>query len=44
MVLFRPLYSGVLIATGAFTGATAIYGGEDRGYTDYPVYDELTLA
>jgi len=85
MALFRPLWSGVLISAGGFTGETAeaaiaerhadaiafgrifisnpdlprrlqrgfpitpydratFYGGEERGYTDYPVYDEMTLA
>ncbi len=85
MVLFRPLYSGVLITAGGFTGETAnaaiadghadaiafgrifisnpdlprrlqhdypitpynratFYGGEERGYTDYPMYDELAPA
>jgi N-ethylmaleimide reductase len=85
MALFRPLYSGVLITAGGFTGETAnaaiteghadaiafgrifisnpdlphrlqhdypitpynratFYGGEEKGYTDYPVYDELTPA
>ena len=82
MVLFRPLWRGVLIAAGGFTGETAetaiaqghadaiafgrifisnpdlprrlrqgfpltpynratFYGGEETGYTDYPVYDEM---
>ena len=85
MVLFRPLWNGVLIAAGGFTGETAdaaiaerhadavafgrifisspdlarrlrngypitpynratFYGGEEAGYTDYPVYDELAPA
>jgi N-ethylmaleimide reductase len=85
MVLFRPLYSGVLITAGGFTGASAnaaiaeghadaiafgrifisnpdlprrlqhgfpitpynratFYGGEEKGYTDYPAYDELAPA
>ena len=85
MVLFRPLWSGVLITAGGFTGETAnaavaeghadaiafgrifisnpdlprrlahdypitpynratFYGGEAKGYTDYPVYDELAPA
>jgi len=85
MVLFRPLWRGVLIAAGGFTGETAeaaiaqghadaiafgrifisnpdlprrlqhgfpltpynratFYGGEEKGYTDYPVYDELAPA
>ena len=83
MLLFRPLYSGVLMTAGGFTGETAnaaiagghadiiafgrifisnpdlplrlqhdypltpynratFYGGEEKGYTDYPAYDELT--
>jgi N-ethylmaleimide reductase len=82
MVLFRPIWSGVLISAGGFTGETAeaaiaaghadaiafgrifisnpdlprrlkhgypltpynratFYGGEETGYTDYPVHDEL---
>ena len=85
MVLFRPLWSGVLIAAGGFSGETAeaaiaeghadaiafgrifisnpdlprrlqrgfpitpynratFYGGEEKGYTDYPVYDEMAPA
>ena len=85
MLLFRPLYSGVLMTAGGFTGETAnaaiadghadiiafgrifisnpdlprrlahdypitpynratFYGGEEKGYTDYPAYDELTPA
>jgi len=85
MVLFRPLWSGVLITAGGFTGETAnaaiadchadaiafgrffisnpdlpdrlrhgfpftpydratFYGGEEKGYTDYPFYDELAPA
>jgi N-ethylmaleimide reductase len=85
MVLFRPLWSGVLMTAGGFTGETAnaaianghadliafgrifisnpdlverlrndypitpynratFYGGEEKGYTDYPVYDELATA
>ncbi len=81
MVLFRPLWRGVLITAGGFTGETAdaaiadghadaiafgrifisnpdlprrlkegfpltpynratFYGGEEKGYTDYPVYDD----
>ncbi|MBI5264735.1 MAG: alkene reductase [Bradyrhizobium sp.] len=85
MVLFRPMWSGVLIAAGGFTGETAnaaiaeghadavafgrifisnpdlprrlkhgfpltpynratFYGGEAKGYTDYPGYDELETA
>jgi N-ethylmaleimide reductase len=82
MVLFRPIWKGILIAAGGFAGATAeaaiaaghadavafgrifisnpdlprrlregfpltpynrktFYGGEEVGYTDYPVHDEL---
>jgi N-ethylmaleimide reductase len=82
MVLFRPIWKGVLITAGGFTGETAnaaivdghadaiafgrifisnpdlprrlsegfpltpynratFYGGEEKGYTDYPVYGEL---
>jgi N-ethylmaleimide reductase len=82
MVLFRPIWKGILISAGGFTGATAeaaiaaghadaiafgrifisnpdlprrlqrgfpltpynrktFYGGEEAGYTDYPVHDEL---
>jgi N-ethylmaleimide reductase len=85
MVLFRPIWKGVLISAGGFTGETAeaaiaeghadaiafgrifisnsdlprrlqhgfrltpynratFYGGEEAGYTDYPVYDELAPA
>ena len=85
MVLYRPIWKGVLISAGGFTGemgesaiaeghADAIafgrifisnpdlprrlkhgypltpynratfYGGEEAGYTDYPVYDELAPA
>ena len=85
MVLFRPLWSGVLITAGGFTGETAnaaiadghadaiafgrifisnpdlprrlqhgfpltpynratFYSGEENGYTDYPVHDELQQA
>lgn len=85
MVLFRPMWSGVLMTAGGFTGETAnaaiaeghadaiafgrifisnpdlprrlrhglpitpynratFYGGEEKGYTDYPVYDELAPA
>src|SRR5579864_730060 len=85
MVLFRPLWNGVLIAAGGFTGETAdaaiaqghadsvafgrifisnpdlprrlahgfpltpydratFYGGNEAGYTDYPVYGELEPA
>jgi N-ethylmaleimide reductase len=85
MVLFRPIWRGVLISAGGFTGETAeaaiaegradaiafgrifisnpdlprrlqhglpltpynratFYGGEEAGYTDYPVYGELARA
>jgi N-ethylmaleimide reductase len=85
MVLFRPIWQGVLIAAGGFSGEAAeaaiadghadavafgrifisnpdlprrlqhgfpltpynratFYGGEEAGYTDYPVYDELAPA
>jgi N-ethylmaleimide reductase len=85
MALFRPIWSGVLISAGGFTGESAnaaiasgqadaiafgrifisnpdlpyriahgfpitpynratFYGGEEAGYTDYPVYDELQRA
>jgi N-ethylmaleimide reductase len=85
MVLFRPLWRGVLITAGGFTGETAeaaiaaghadaiafgrifisnpdlprrlregfpltpynratFYGGEEKAYTDYPVYGELERA
>ena len=85
MVLYRPIWKGVLISAGGFTGETAeaaiaeghadaiafgrifisnpdlprrlrhgypltpynratFYGGEEAGYTDYPVYDELAPA
>jgi N-ethylmaleimide reductase len=85
MVLFRPIWKGVLITAGGFTGETAeaaiaeghadaiafgrifisnpdlprrlregfpltpynratVYGGEEKGYTDYPVYGELEPA
>jgi N-ethylmaleimide reductase len=85
MVLFRPIWKGVLISAGGFTGEAAekaiasghadaiafgrifisnpdlprrlrhgyqltpynrktFYGGEEAGYTDYPVYDELAPA
>jgi N-ethylmaleimide reductase len=85
MVLFRPLWNGVLISAGGFTGEAAeaaiaqghadaiafgrifisnpdlprrlshgfpitpyhratFYGGDEKGYTDYPVYDEMTPA
>jgi N-ethylmaleimide reductase len=84
-VLFRPIWNGVLISAGGFTGETAeaaiaaghadaiafgrifisnpdlprrlqhgypltpynratFYGGEETGYTDYPVHDELQQA
>jgi N-ethylmaleimide reductase len=82
MALFRPIWNGVLISAGGFTGESAnaaiasgqadaiafgrifisnpdlprriqhgfpitpynratFYGGEEAGYTDYPVHDEL---
>jgi N-ethylmaleimide reductase len=82
MVLFRPIWKGILITAGGFTGETAnaaiaaghadavafgrifisnpdlprrlqqgfpltpynratFYGGEEAGYTDYPIHDEL---
>jgi len=82
MALFRPMWNGVLISAGGFTGESAdaaiaagladaiafgrifisnpdlprrlrhgfpltpynratFYGGEEAGYTDYPVHDEL---
>ncbi|MBR0874019.1 alkene reductase [Bradyrhizobium tropiciagri] len=82
MVLYRPMWSGVLLTAGNFVGDSAasavaeghadaiafgryfisnpdlprrlqrgypltpynrptFYGGEEKGYTDYPVYDEL---
>jgi N-ethylmaleimide reductase len=82
MALFRPVWNGVLISAGGFTGESAnaaiasgladaiafgrifisnpdlphrlahgfpitpynratFYGGEEAGYTDYPVHDEL---
>jgi N-ethylmaleimide reductase len=82
MVLFRPVWNGILISAGGFTGEAAnaaisaghadaiafgrifisnpdlprrlqrgfpltpynratFYGGEEAGYTDYPVHDEL---
>jgi N-ethylmaleimide reductase len=82
MALFRPIWNGVLISAGGFTGGSAnaaiasgqadaiafgrifisnpdlprriahgfpitpynratFYGGEEAGYTDYPVHDEL---
>jgi N-ethylmaleimide reductase len=85
MVLFRPMWRGVLISAGGFTGDAAeaavaagnadaiafgrifisnpdlprrlrhgfpltpynratFYGGEEVGYTDYPVHDELEKA
>ena len=85
MVLFRPIWKGVLITAGGFTGETAeaaiaaghadaiafgrvfisnpdlprrlregfpltpynratFYGGDEKGYTDYPVYGELEPA
>ena len=85
MVLYRPLWSGVLLTAGNFIGETAasaiaeghvdaiafgryfisnpdlprrlqhgnpltpynratFYGGEEKGYTDYPVHDELAQA
>jgi N-ethylmaleimide reductase len=85
MVLFRPVWKGVLISAGGFTGEAAnaaiaaghadaiafgrifisnpdlprrlrlgypltaynratFYGGEEAGYTDYPVHDELAQA
>jgi N-ethylmaleimide reductase len=85
MVLFRPIWNGVLISAGGFTGESAnaaiasgqadaiafgrifisnpdlprriahgfpitpynratFYGGEEAGYTDYPVHDELQRA
>jgi N-ethylmaleimide reductase len=85
MVLFRPIWNGVLISAGGFTGEAAeaaisaghadaiafgrifisnpdlprrlreglpltpynrktFYGGEEAGYTDYPVYDEMAPA
>ena len=85
MVLFRPVWSGVLITAGGFVGETAnaaiadghadiiafgrifisnpdlprrlehdypitpynratFYGGEEKGYTDYPGHDELATA
>jgi N-ethylmaleimide reductase len=85
MVLFRPIWDGVLISAGGFTGEAAdaaiaaghadaiafgrifisnpdlprrlqhgfplapynratFYGGEESGYTDYPVYDEMAPA
>jgi N-ethylmaleimide reductase len=85
MVLFRPIWKGVLIAAGGFVGDTAnaaiaeghadavafgryfisnpdlprrlqdgfpltpyhrptFYGGAEKGYTDYPAYDEMAEA
>jgi N-ethylmaleimide reductase len=85
MVLFRPIWKGVLLTAGGFTGETAeaaiaaghadaiafgrifisnpdlprrlrkghpltpynratFYGGEEKGYTDYPEHDELAEA
>ena len=85
MVLFRPIWRGVLITAGGFTGEAAeaaiaaghadaiafgrifisnpdlprrlregypltpynratFYGGEEKGYTDYPVHDEMERA
>src|SRR6202166_3328945 len=85
MVLFRPIWKGILITAGGFIGETAnaaiadghadaiafgrifisnpdlprrlseglpltpynratFYGGEEKGYTDYPVYGELERA
>jgi N-ethylmaleimide reductase len=85
MVLFRPIWKGVLVTAGGFTGETAeaaiadghadaiafgrifisnpdlprrlseglpltpynratFYGGEEKGYTDYPVYGALEPA
>ncbi len=85
MVLFRPVWKGVLISAGGFTGEAAdaaiaaghadaiafgrifisnpdlphrlrhgypltpynratFYGGEEKGYTDYPVYYEMAPA
>jgi N-ethylmaleimide reductase len=85
MVLFRPIWKGVLIAAGGFTGEAAdaaiaaghadaiafgrifisnpdlprrlqrgypltpynratFYGGEEKGYTDYPEHDEMAEA
>ena len=85
MVLYRPIWKGILISAGGFTGEMAepaiaaghadaiafgrifisnpdlprrlrhgypltpynratFYGGEEAGYTDYPVYDELAPA
>ncbi|KJC58217.1 N-ethylmaleimide reductase [Bradyrhizobium sp. LTSPM299] len=85
MVLYRPLWSGVLLTAGNFVGESAssaiaeghadaiafgryfisnpdlprrlqrgypltpynratFYGGEEKGYTDYPAHDELAQA
>jgi N-ethylmaleimide reductase len=85
MVLYRPIWKGVLITAGGFTGETAeaaiaeghadaiafgrifisnpdlpqrlqhgfpltpynratFYSGEEKGYTDYPAYDQLAPA
>jgi N-ethylmaleimide reductase len=85
MVLFRPIWKGVLMAAGGFVGDTAnaaiadghadvvafgryfisnpdlprrlahgfpltpyhrptFYGGAEKGYTDYPAYDEMAEA
>jgi N-ethylmaleimide reductase len=85
MVLFRPIWKGVLITAGGFVGATAeaaiaeghadaiafgrifianpdlprrlqhgfpltpynratFYGGEEKGYTDYPFHDAMASA
>ncbi|MFH0299398.1 alkene reductase [Bradyrhizobium sp. 31Argb] len=85
MVLYRPMWSGVLITAGGFTGETAdaaiaaghadaiafgrifisnpdlprrlqrsypitpynratFYGGEEKGYTDYPAHNEMAQA
>jgi N-ethylmaleimide reductase len=85
MVLFRPIWKGVLMAAGGFVGDSAnaaiaeghadlvafgryfisnpdlprrlahgfpltpyhrptFYGGAEKGYTDYPVYDEMAEA
>jgi N-ethylmaleimide reductase len=85
MVLFRPIWDGILISAGGFTGEAAdaaiaagyadaiafgrifisnpdlprrlqhgfpltpynratFYGGEEKGYIDYPVYDEMAPA
>jgi N-ethylmaleimide reductase len=85
MVLFRPIWKGVLVSAGGFTGDSAeaaiadghadaiafgrifisnpdlprrlqhgypltpynratFYAGEEKGYTDYPAYDEMAPA